>query len=77
MYTIRIWNKNSMNFNANDFVRKNGTETFCTETEDEAIQKMYDMSSDDIVRQVLITPDDTEMPGDILFVKLLKLLFKD
>ncbi len=75
MYTIHVWNKESPNFDTNEFVRKNGTETFYTDTEDKAIKMMYDMSAEHIEKQTIEDGDGNEMPGNIIFVKLLKLLF--
>ncbi len=75
MYTVSVWNKQSPNFNANAFVRKNGTESFRFKTEEEAIRMMYEISGDNIEKQTLKNPDGEEISGGVLFRKLLHILF--
>lgn len=45
MHIITIWNKTSLNYGANEFVRTNGTETVRVESEDVALRLMISLIS--------------------------------
>jgi len=57
MYSIQIWHKKSTNFNANQFVKNNGTMTISCETAQEAMDLMHIMLIDsEVAKFVAETP---------------------
>ena len=77
MYTISVWNNKSPNFNTNDFVRENGTDTFYAGTENEAILIAYKIGGANIIRLRIEDPEGKEIPSNIIFQKLLNMLFEE
>jgi hypothetical protein len=54
MYTLTIWNKNSTNFGANEFVQKNGTERIETESKGQTLHLMMELMRNKIIHKVMI-----------------------
>lgn len=79
MYTISIWNNQSSNFNTNDFVRLNGTETFYAKTENQAIRIAFEIGGwgEKITRLTIKNSDGKEIPGSVILQKVIKMLFEE
>lgn len=60
MYTLRIWNKKSTNFDKNSFVRHNGTDSTEINSQYEALARMSSLIHDpDIAKAVMGGPMGT------------------
>ena len=59
MYEILLWNIKSPNYNANNFVKKNGTGTLHADTQEKAVDMAAKILESDfnIGRAVIVHPD--------------------
>ena len=75
MYIVHVWNKLRPNYGTNAFVERNGTDQIEFDDLGDAVTFRFNDDTPGVCRFVIRDQNGDEIPGHVIFAKMMKSLF--